>query len=266
MKNFIHAAIIGSYIMILAWGMSACKSKEATQQNGITGVSHNTDNAKNSSNWAGTYMGIVPCADCEGISTQLTLKSDNTYSLQTEYIGEDSSMQRFEGTFQWNNTGSIVILKGLKEKSMPFSYLVGENKLVQMDMDGKIITGDLTSNYVLTKIDTNLVDKKWTLIKLEGVAISADNPSAVEAFITFNSKGNRVFGNSGCNNFSGSYTLGSGKQLKFSAMVSTRKMCIDMSVENQMSKLFEAIDNYTLENGTLSLNKENVSLARFVVK
>jgi len=48
-------------------------------------------------------------------------------------------------------------------------------------------------------------------------------------------------------------------------MVSTRKMCIDMTIENQMNSIFQNIDSYSLLNDTLNLNQGNTTLERFVV-
>ena len=263
MKNFISSAVIVVCILFLGFGMNACQSNSKTQKSNTKDVV--ADNSKNSLDWDGTYVGTVPCANCGGIITQITLKKDNTYSLQVEYAGKENSMQKFEGTFQWNDAGSTVILNGLKEKSMPSSYFVGENKLTQLDMDGNVITGDLASSYVLTKINKNLVEKKWKLIEINGVAISSMNPQpTVETFIFFQVDGNKVYGNSGCNNFTGVYKS-EGGALKFSAMISTRKMCIDMTIENQMNKLFQAVDSYAIQNNTLSLLQDKTILARFVL-
>ena len=117
------------------------------------------------------------------------------------------------------------------------------------------------------KPDENLVEKKWTLFELNGVALPSPDPqSAIEAFIIFQIDGNRVHGNSGCNNFSGTYQSGDGTALHFSNdMVSTRKMCIDMTVEEQMNQLFQKVDNYTLQDNILSLNQGETSLARFTI-
>ena len=46
-------------------------------------------------NFYGTYEGILPAADCEGIRTALTLNNDNTYVLRSEYIGEKDAI------FEW---------------------------------------------------------------------------------------------------------------------------------------------------------------------
>lgn len=135
-------------------------------------------------------------------------------------------------------------------------------------VDGNIIAGEnLASNSVLTKIDENLVEKKWKLFEINGVAIAAMKPQpAIEAFIMFHVNENRVNGNSGCNDFAGTYKIEPDNRLIFSGMISTRKMCINnMAIEDQMNKIFSAVDNYTLQDGVLSLKQAQNSLARFVM-
>ncbi|MDR0791964.1 MAG: copper resistance protein NlpE [Chitinophagaceae bacterium] len=151
MRKFILAG--GLSIFILGFGMSACKWKGSTKSetNAIT----TADNSRVSIDWEGTYTGTVPCADCAGILTKITLKKDNTYNLQIEYMGKEGSAQRFEGTFKWDDSGSVITLGGLEKESMPAAYLVGENKLIQLDMNGKTITGEEASKYELTKTDNN---------------------------------------------------------------------------------------------------------------
>ena len=39
-------------------------------------------NAQNALDWNGTYQGLLPCASCEGIATELVLNDDGTYRLQ----------------------------------------------------------------------------------------------------------------------------------------------------------------------------------------
>ena len=263
MRISIFTIVICFSVLALGFGISACKSKVTTQKNNesVVGV---RDNSRTSLDWDGTYAGTVPCANCGGIITQITLKKDNTYSLQIEYAGKENSVQKFEGTFQWNDSGNTVILNGLKEKSMPSSYAVGEFKLTQLDMDGNVVTGDLASNYVLTKINGNLVEKKWKLTEINGVALSTMNPQpAIEAFIFFQINGNKVYGVSGCNNFTGIYSA-KGGALKFSGVASTRKMCIDMTIENQMNKLFQEVDSYAITDGTLILKQGDAVLAKFL--
>ena len=131
----------------------------------------------------------------------------------------------------------------------------------------KAVNSDVSNSMVETAIDKKLVEKKWKLIEINGVALSKMTPQpAVEAFIFFQAEENRVNGNSGCNNFAGTYKLDSGNRLHFSGVASTRKMCIDMTVEDQMNKIFQKVDNYTIKDGSLSLKQGKTTLAKFVAE
>lgn len=108
------------------------------------------DNSKTSLDWNGTYSGIVPCADCEGIETTLTLNNDLTYTIVTNYLGRNDALEEtFNGTFRWDETGSKVILEGVK--FAPKQFKVGENRIWQLDQNGEMIKGDLADHYILTK-------------------------------------------------------------------------------------------------------------------
>jgi uncharacterized lipoprotein NlpE involved in copper resistance len=109
------------------------------------------DNSKNSLDWAGVYKGITPCANCEGIETELSLNADFSFELQTKYLGKgDEKLHSIKGKFTWNFDGSTVLLENLEDR--PSQYKVGENQLIQLDMKGQVIKGDLASNYVLKKV------------------------------------------------------------------------------------------------------------------
>lgn len=106
-------------------------------------------NAQISLDWNGSYKGITPCADCEGIETEVILNKDMTYVIKTKYKGKDDKTFEEKGNFNWDKKGSIVILEGLKDRSNQF--FVGENTLTQLDMDGKKVIGELADNYILRK-------------------------------------------------------------------------------------------------------------------
>jgi len=98
--------------------------------------------------WAGVYTGTIPAADGEGINVRIKLNKDNTYELTYEYIGKPDNTFTFNGSFTWNDTKDIINL-GIAET--PSYYKIGENKLTQLDMAGKPITGQFADMYVLTK-------------------------------------------------------------------------------------------------------------------
>lgn len=106
-------------------------------------------NARNSLDYLGTYKGVLPCADCEGIETTITLNKDETYTKQTKYLGKSAKVEEELGDFTWLEDGNRMSLEGID--TPPVLYFVAENKLIQLDKDGNQITGNLAKNYELTK-------------------------------------------------------------------------------------------------------------------
>ena len=100
--------------------------------------------------WAGTYKGVTPCADCDGIETTLTINADNTYTLKMNYLGKDTAKPvDATGRFRWLSGSNAIVLDGLL--NMPAQYSVGQNMLMQMDMMGQPITGEAAAKYILIK-------------------------------------------------------------------------------------------------------------------
>ncbi|MFN3640898.1 MAG: META domain-containing protein, partial [Flavobacterium sp.] len=53
-------------------------------------------------------------------------------------------------------------------------------------------------------------------------------------------------------------------RIKFSKVASTMMACDDMDTEQEFAKVLETVDNYSLADGKLSLNKARMApLARF---
>lgn len=112
-----------------------------------TAVAAQADNSQNSLDWSGTYEATVPCADCPGIKTSLTLNKDNTFSITEEYL-ERNTKNTDNGTFEWGARGSMITLNG---KTAKYKYKVGENKLIQLQLDGKQMDGPNKDLYVFKK-------------------------------------------------------------------------------------------------------------------
>ena len=112
---------------------------------------------------------------------------------------------------------------------------------------------------------TPITDTYWRLFELNGQPVGDSRKEGNEAHMILHSADGRVTGNGGCNNFSGSYDLGSENQISFTQLISTRMACPDMEVEDQLFTVLEAADNYTIGSDTLSLNRAKMApLARFV--
>jgi len=105
---------------------SACKSNEIKD---VTGV----------------YKGEFPCADCTGIENKMTLNTDKTFVLEKVYKGKGDG-------HVFKETGTYLIKEGklvLELKKSPFKYLIGDNYIELLDIDGNKIESQL--NYKLIK-------------------------------------------------------------------------------------------------------------------
>jgi uncharacterized lipoprotein NlpE involved in copper resistance len=131
-------------IVCLLLSLIACKS-------GVNEQIATDDNAQTCLDWEGTYSGILPCADCEGIETEISLKQDNTYQISWKYLEKSDELYANEGTFVWDATGSIITFENINNEKEPTMYKICENYLLQLDLSGNVITGDLADKYILTK-------------------------------------------------------------------------------------------------------------------
>jgi|SRR5690606_3222909 len=140
-------------ILMLALAAFALFSCEKKQEEIITQPETEAvpdmHNAQNSLDILGTYKGTLPCADCEGIETEITLNEDETYTKKTKYLGKDEKVFEELGDYSWKEDGNTLILEGIDTE--PMEYMVRENSLMQMDMQGNKITGDLSEKYILEK-------------------------------------------------------------------------------------------------------------------
>lgn len=114
------------------------KPTEETKPDGST--------AQTALDWAGIYAGTLPCADCEGIQTELALNDDNTFVIKQTYLGKKETIED-KGTIMWHD-GTIAHLKG---KTVDMKLKVEENQLVFLDQDGKVIDGPLKDKYIFKK-------------------------------------------------------------------------------------------------------------------
>jgi heat shock protein HslJ len=107
-----------------------------------------------------------------------------------------------------------------------------------------------------------LDEKKWMLD-----AIQKDKVGKVEQrpFIVFDSAKGTVGGNTGCNLFSGSYTI-KGSQVKITKEIATMRACVEdaTNLEQRFSDALAEIDKFDVKGNTLFLYKGNSPLLTFV--
>jgi len=257
MKNllFIFAACI-----LASCNQSSTNTEENTQATSDTlnaePMAQNiADNSKNSLDWSGTYVGSLPCADCEGIDATVEINQDNTFKTNLVYKGKKSKPFTESGTFTWNEEGSKIYCVAGSDTSV---YLVGENQLIQLDKEGNRIIGPLADNYIFKKKGTNetsalpITGTKWILEEINNT-----KPKAAEdnkpMFLELDAAKNRFIASMGCNTIFGGYELTENNTIKFGEGASTMMACPNMETEATFGKLLPTISTYQLAENKLSL-------------
>lgn len=250
--------------LALLVSFGACQSQQ-TNNAALAGdsaatVLHIGDNSQVSLDWAGSYHGVLPCADCPGISTALTIREDSSYELQTRYIDRGDSIYVESGDFTWDPTGSHITLN----ESEGRKFLVGENQLFALDMEGNRIEGELAEHYILKKADGRITDIYWKLIEINGQSIEAVKLMR-EPYLRLNTADNRAEANGGCNGMGGTYELNDDNwRLSFSQFMSTQMACENMDIEQQLADVIQRTDSYAVANDTLQLFRARMApLAKF---
>lgn len=152
------------YILVLLCIFSCKDEKEASEtientakteseipSEEIQGM-HDAHTSENSLDWDGTYSGVLPCKDCDGIDARLILRKDQTYELVLRYLGiPEKESQDFisEGEFTWEDNGNNILLEGEKLDFQKFK--VGELFLLPLDINGNKIKGIPGNNFKLLK-------------------------------------------------------------------------------------------------------------------
>jgi len=221
-------------------------------------------NSRNALDWAGTYSGVLPCADCEGIRTSVTLHQDGRFTRRTTYIGKSPAPASDEGDFMWDDDGRRVTLRSADGSEQ--IYQVGEEQLFHLDKDGNRIAGELSGMYVLDKTveDPRIEGIRWVLIELNGQPVNASQASEQPHF-ELQATEAKVTGHASCNRFFGTYEIKRGNRISFGDnMGMTMMACPDMAIETAFMEAMRRADNYAIFEGQLSLNKARMApLARF---
>ncbi len=115
----------------------------------------------------GVYQGVLPCADCPGISTTIQLSGDSTFLIEQVYKDRNKG-GAFYSLGTWSLKDSIVSLKGIKDG--PSLYKATLNGLEQLDMQGKEIVSTGNQNFGLPRIANKSFTTKSN-IPLEGMFV-----------------------------------------------------------------------------------------------
>lgn len=124
----------------------ACKNNKAQNQ-----AETQTPVAENQSatDVTGVYTGTLPCADCAGIKTVLTLKDANDFELSSTYLKDEPKTFLEKGKANWDEaTQTLTLSAGQTDEQ---KFLLENGNFVLLNAEGKKNEGELAAHYVLTK-------------------------------------------------------------------------------------------------------------------
>lgn len=209
------------------------------------------DTSWTSVDWSGVYL--FTDNNYKVPEIQLTLNENGTYKLVASAIGEDTKNTYSDGKFEWDKQGRTIRL----DKQIPHlssdHLVVGENILF-------VLKGKDSENHPLGELlqfqkqqtDSNLTEKYWKLISINGRTVTKDDFMSKEPHIIFKSEFNHINGNDGCNGFGGIYKL-EGKTISFDKLFSTMMACPDSFVFNEFMRILQKEATYTITEESLTL-------------
>jgi heat shock protein HslJ len=172
-------------------------------------------NSRNSLDWAGEYSGVLACSDCAGIETTLTLRSDDTYTLNTRALEREEQSVITQGQIIWADTGNALSLN-FRDTNRQFA--VNEGRLVLLNQDGSrpdpiseqhILNQSNNAQPQARNISQLLTEHSWTVESAQdqkGDKILPLLPTQENNFVFSFSEG--TFGvRGGCNSMRGGYSL-----------------------------------------------------------
>lgn len=206
----------------------------------------------------GQYYGELPCADCPGIEYVLELNKDRTYTETSRYLDMEPGAFESSGTYKVLND-TIIHLENKPDYSGLKEFVVRKDQLVILDMEGNPMNTSLASWYVLKKGKPKLEPENplnaiWSLNFFNDTAITLNEKTP---FLHFHLNENRFEGFGGCNQLSGNMTQ-SEQTLRFKNIISTKKACPNISLENRFLQLLgdQSWDYQIRDNQLELINKK----------
>ena len=122
MKKTLLLLLLALPLLLAACQTPSAPATDATDTSTVVD-SHTAENALD---WPGRYAGLLPCADCEGIQTQLTLNADKTYVLEEHYVKNGRALHPSKATGRFQFDAKKPSLIRLENTSPTRVYFIGE--------------------------------------------------------------------------------------------------------------------------------------------
>jgi uncharacterized lipoprotein NlpE involved in copper resistance/heat shock protein HslJ len=261
--------------VLILFTLSSFLSATAQQkESGTTPVTMTTNvidshTSQNSLDWPGVYEGVLPCADCTGIRTRLTLNHNGTYERVTQYLGRQATPETVSGLFIWHANGNAITLD---ERGNGQQFLVGEGRLLLLSRTGEP-EGSTVPNAVLTLVAQNSVSRtlenhRWTLESAtdsQNRHIEMLPPKDHPVMLSFS--GNRLSIQGPCNRIIAAYQINSANQLVVRGGPASTMMGCDpalMNADTVLSGILATPLHIEISNGQLRLRSASNGTLTFI--
>lgn len=237
-------------LFLLSLAMAACAPRDGS----TTASPDPAHSSRNALDWSGVYEGTLPCADCPGLQTRLTLRRDETFELSSQALQRDLQPRVASGRFTWQASGNAITLDA---QGGGRQVLVGEGRVALFE-PGMTASWAQSSQRVLQRVaapgradlQRSLESHRWTLISatdargepMVGLPASAARP------IVFTFADGRLAFEGGCNRSFGGYSVGPDDRLKVGRMASTMMGCAPAAM-----KIDSALSDFLAEPARVEL-------------
>lgn len=134
---------------VIALSMTACNHSNKQSDTASTDSLAVTAVEETPGDIFAVYEGTLPCADCDGILTTLSLHPDSTYEMRSEYLGKKDATFDEKGTFTVSKDQVVELTPEKGDKTYYKITMKGEIAL--SDSLGHINEGDMAEHYKLRK-------------------------------------------------------------------------------------------------------------------
>jgi hypothetical protein len=114
------------------------------------------EQANDDDEFHGVYYGFIPCDNCPGLKSTLSLNKNDNYLLVTQQAKESSRENYEKGKYTWDDEKKLVVLtprKGSKDSEIK-QYQIEKNALILLDNKGHRFAGKDADRYILNRSDT----------------------------------------------------------------------------------------------------------------
>ncbi|NOR70516.1 MAG: copper resistance protein NlpE [Methylomarinum sp.] len=107
-----------------------------------------------SQKFRGVYYGYLPCKECAGIKTTLSLKNKKNYLIVTQYAQASNKEFYEKGKYDWDDKTRILTLTARKDSSIREYSIINEATIIPFVSKGKPRRDDLDA-YTLLRSDAS---------------------------------------------------------------------------------------------------------------